>query len=277
MELLLVLFGNLLMAVGVGCFVIPTGLMVGGTTGMGLSASHYFGISVSAFVGGYNALMFFIGAWTLGKNFAFTTLISSFLFPFLLGRLEMLVLSPLTSDPLLAVVLGGLMTGSGIGLVLRAGASTGGNDIPVLLLNKKLGVPLSVSMYAFDIVILLLQLPYSNLETALYSVVLVILYSVMAEKASALGMGRMQVRIISKKYREICTAIQEQVDRGVTLYHIEGGYSGEESWEVMTVLSNRELNALNRLVTKIDPKAFIMLAHINEVRGRGFSISRKDT
>lgn len=276
LELSLVLFGNLLMAVGVGAFIIPSGLMMGGATGMGLAISHYFGIPVSTFVGGYNALMFFVGAWLLGQHFAVTTLISSFLFPFLLGRMEVLVHSPLTSNPLLAVILGGLISGSGIGLVLRAGASTGGNDIPILLLNKKLGVPLSVSMYAFDIVILLLQLPYSNLENALYSIVLVILYSGMAEKASTLGKGRIQVRIISKKYQEIRDAIIHQVDRGATLYCIEGGYSGEESREVMTVLSPRELNALNRLVMEIDPKAFIMLARINEVRGRGFSMAKRE-
>lgn len=275
-ELFLVLLGNVLMSAGVGAFIIPSGLMMGGATGIGLIVSHYFQIPVSTFVGAYNALMFVVGAVCLGKHFAVTTLISSFLFPFLLGQIQAAVTSPLTSDPMLAVILGGLVSGLGIGLVLRAGSSTGGNDIPVLLLNKKLGVPLSVSMYGFDIAILLFQLPYSRLETALYSIVLILLYSAMAEKASTIGMSKMQVRIISKRYREISNAIKSQVDRGVTLYHIKGGYSGEESCEVMTVLSARELNSLNRLIMEIDPKAFIMLARINEVRGRGFSLEKRE-
>lgn len=275
-ELFLVLLGNLLMSVGVGAFIIPSGLMVGGATGIGLIMSHYFGIPVSSFVGAYNAVMFVIGAAFLGKHFAFTTLISSFLFPSLLGWIETIVQSPLTSDPLLAVVLGGLLTGTGIGLVIRAGSSTGGNDIPTLLLNKKLGVPISVTMNVLDFAILMFQLPYSPLETALYSIVLVLLYSTVADKMSALGKGRMQVRIISKHYKEISDAIKKRVDRGVTLYHIQGGYSGQESCEVMTVLSARELPELNRLVMEIDPTAFIMLARINEVRGRGFSIGRQE-
>lgn len=275
-ELFLVLFGNLLMSIGVGVFIIPSGLMVGGATGIGLIMSHYFGLPVSSFIGLYNAVMFVIGAIFLGKHFAFTTLISSFLFPSLLSIIETMVQSPLTSDPLLAVILGGLLTGTGIGLVIRAGSSTGGNDIPMLLLNKKLGIPISITMYGFDFVILLFQLPYSPLETALYSIVLVLLYSMTADKMSALGKGRMQVRIISRHYEEISDAIKNRVDRGVTLYHIQGGYSGEESCEVMTILSARELPTLNRLVMEIDPTAFLTLARVNEVRGRGFSIGRHE-
>jgi len=84
------------------------------------------------------------------------------------------------------------------------------------------------------------------------------------------------VRIISKNHQEICEAIKNRVDRGVTLYHIDGGYSGEESREVMTVLSARELNELNNVITEIDPMAFIMVARINEVRGRGFSIGKRE-
>jgi len=189
-ELLMVLLGNVLMSVGVAAFIIPSGLMMGGATGIGLIVSHYFGVSVSVFLGAYNALMFVVGAIFLGKHFAVTTLISSFLFPFLLGRMQTVFTSPLTSDPMLAVVLGGLISGAGIGLVLRAGSSTGGNDIPVILLHKKLGVPLSAAMYGLDITILLFQLPYSRLETALYSIILILLYSSMAEKASTIGMGR---------------------------------------------------------------------------------------
>ena len=182
MELLLVLAGNVLMSIGVGAFVIPEELMSGGATGLGLLAAHYFHIPVAVFLGGYNAIMFVVGALTLGKHFAVTTLISSFLFPFLLSQIQLVVTEPLTADPMLATVLGGLLIGAGIGLVIRAGSSTGGNDVPVLLLKKKLGIPLSVSMYGFDIVILLFQIPYSQLEKALYSIILIILYSMIADK-----------------------------------------------------------------------------------------------
>lgn len=276
MDILLVLVGNVLMSIGVGAFILPAGLMIGGATGIGLIISHYWGIPVSSLVAVYNAVMFLIGAVFLGKHFAATTLISSFLFPFLLGQIEAVVQSPLTSDLLLSVILGGVLSGLGIGIVIRAGSSTGGNDIPMLLLNKKLGVPISAAMYSLDFIILCLQLPYSSLEIALYSIVLIATYSIMADKASTLGKGRVQVRIISSEHKKICRAIQEQIDRGVTLYRIEGGYTSQESCEVMTVVSGRELNRQNRLIMEIDPQAFIMIAHINEVRGRGFSFGKRE-
>lgn len=276
MDILLVLVGNVLMSIGVGAFILPAGLMIGGATGIGLIISHYWGIPVSSLVAVYNAVMFLIGAVFLGKHFAATTLISSFLFPFLLGQIEAVVQSPLASDLLLSVILGGVLSGLGIGIVIRAGSSTGGNDIPMLLLNKKLGVPISAAMYSLDFIILCLQLPYSSLEIALYSIVLIATYSIMADKASTLGKGRVQVRIISSEHKKICRAIQEQIDRGVTLYRIEGGYTSQESCEVMTVVSGRELNRLNRLIMEIDPQAFIMIAHINEVRGRGFSFGKRE-
>ena len=276
MDILLVLVGNVLMSIGVGAFILPAGLMIGGATGIGLIVSHYWGIPVSSLVAVYNAVMFLIGAVFLGKHFAATTLISSFLFPFLLGQIEAVVQSPLTSDLLLSVILGGVLSGLGIGIVIRAGSSTGGNDIPMLLLNKKLGVPISAAMYSLDFIILCLQLPYSSLEIALYSIVLIATYSIMADKASTLGKGRVQVPIISSEHKKISRAIQEQIDRGVTLYRIEGGYTSQESCEVMTVVSGRELNRLNRLIMEIDPQAFIMIAHINEVRGRGFSFGKRE-
>lgn len=116
--------------------------------------------------------------------------------------------------------------------------------------------------------ILLFQIPYSELEKALYSIILIILYSVSPIRPPPMGKSRMQVRIISKDYQKITDAIKTQINRGVTLYHIAGGYTGEESCEVMTILTSRELNELSDLVTEIDPKAFMTIARVNEARGR---------
>ena len=275
LELLLVFVGNLISAVGVGGFVLPASLMMGGATGFGLAASHYFGLPVSIFVAVYNLLMFTLGAFALGRHFALTTLLSTFLYPTLLNTVERLVTKPFTEDLYLNILIGGALTGIGIGMVIRAGSSTGGNDIPVLLLKKWFGVPLSISMYALDILILLLQLPYSDFETALYSILLVVVYSVMADKVSTIGKSRMEMRIISKEYARIKQVILTEIDRGVTLYPIEGGHSGQPGYTVMTVVSPREVNRLNRLVMDIDPEAFVILSRVSEVQGRGFTLRKQ--
>ena len=214
-KLLLVLAGNTLYALGVALFVLPTGLITGGTTGLGLVAQNYLRIPLPAFVAVFNVAMFLLGLAVLGKVFALTTVISSFYYPFILAVFQGAIGDThLTDDPLLATILAGVMIGAGMGIVIRAGASTGGMDIPPLVLQKKLKIPVSLSLYAFDCCVLLLQALFSNVEQVLYGLVLVLLYTLTLNKALMLGTGQMQLKVVSKQYQAISQAIQKQMDRG---------------------------------------------------------------
>ena len=181
----------------------------------------------------------------------------------------------LTDDPLLATVLAGLMIGAGIGMVIRAGASTGGMDIPPLVLQKKLNIPVSLSLYVFDCGILLLQALFSNVEQVLYGLVLVLLYTLTLNKALMLGTGQMQLKVISSHYEEISRKIQQKMDRGVTLFTSAGGYAGREGSTVLTVVDRRELPKVTELVSQVDPDAFMVVSQVNEVRGRGFTLPKR--
>ena len=139
-KLLLVLLGNTLYALAIALFVLPSGLITGGTTGLGLVAQHLLGLPLSAFVGLFNAAMFVVGLCLLGKVFALTTAVSSFYFPLVLEVFQRQFQGVrLTSDPLLAAVCSGLLIGVGIGVVIRAGASTGGMDIPPWCCKRSFG------------------------------------------------------------------------------------------------------------------------------------------
>lgn len=275
-KLLLVLAGNTLYALGVALFVLPTGLITGGTTGLGLVAQNYLRIPLPAFVAVFNVAMFLLGLAVLGKVFALTTVISSFYYPFILAVFQGAIGDThLTDDPLLATILAGVMIGAGMGIVIRAGASTGGMDIPPLVLQKKLKIPVSLSLYAFDCCVLLLQALFSNVEQVLYGLVLVLLYTLTLNKALMLGTGQMQLKVVSKQYQAISQAIQKQMDRGTTLFHSQGGYDGKEGSTVRTVVDRRELSKLTELVTSIDPNAFMVVSQVNEVRGRGFTLPKR--
>lgn len=275
-KLLLVLAGNTLYSLGVALFVLPTGLITGGTTGLGLVAQNYLHIPLSAFVAVFNLAMFLLGLAVLGKVFALTTVISSFYYPFILAVFQGAIGDVhLTDDPLLATILAGVMIGAGMGIVIRAGASTGGMDIPPLVLQKKLKIPVSLSLYAFDCCILLLQVLFSNVEQVLYGLVMVLLYTLTLNKALMLGTGQMQLKVVSKQYQAISQAIQKQMDRGTTLFHSQGGYDGKEGSTVLTVVDRRELSKLTELVTSIDPNAFMVVSQVNEVRGRGFTLPKR--
>ena len=275
-KLLLVLAGNTLYALGVALFLLPAGLITGGTTGLGLVAEHFFHVPLTAFVAVFNLAMFLVGLLVLGKVFALTTIISSFYYPFILEVIQRTIGEVrLTDDPLLATVLAGLMIGAGIGMVIRAGASTGGMDIPPLVLQKKLNIPVSLSLYVFDCGILLLQALFSNVEQVLYGLVLVLLYTLTLNKALMLGTGQMQLKVISSHYEEISREIQQKMDRGVTLFTSAGGYAGQEGSTVLTVVDRRELPKVTELVSQVDPNAFMVVSQVNEVRGRGFTLPKR--
>ena len=274
-NILTILAGNAIYALGVAVFILPNDLITGGTTGLGIAFEHYFDIPISAFVFCFNAVMFLLGAVVLGKMFALTTLISSFFYPIILGVFENIPqLGQITNDRMLATISGGLMIGFAIGIVIRAGASTGGMDIPPLVLNKKFGLPVSVMLYVFDFTILILQMLFSDKEQIIYGILLVLIYTVVLDKVLLTGHAQTQVKIVSKKHKEINQMIVQKLDRGSTLLYGETGYLHVDQPVIMTVISNRELSKLNQEVNKIDPEAFMIISRVNEVKGHGFSSNK---
>ena len=140
--------GNLLYALTVKLFVLPTGLVMGGTTGLGLTANYLTGVPISAFVLAFNMVMLLLGLCVLGRRFAATTLLSSFIYPLALELWQRLLGDyVLTEDVMLCTLFAGLGVGVSLGIVIRAGASTGGMDIPPLILNRLFRAPVSVCMY----------------------------------------------------------------------------------------------------------------------------------
>ena len=271
-NIIAVFIGNTIYALGVTMFILPNNMITGGSTGLALTFHHYLNIPISVFVFGFNLIMFLIGAAILGKHFAFTTLISTFYYPVILGVFEKVpALSHVTDDRMLSTVCGGIMIGFAIGIVIRAGASTGGMDIPPLVLNKKTGIPVSVLLYVFDSLILLMQMTFSNAEQIIYGIIIVLIYTMVLDKLMLMGTSQTQVKIISSEYEKINSEILKKLDRGTTFLKAETGYLKAEQPIILTVISNRELPKLNQLVTQMDPKAFMIVEHVNEVKGRGFT------
>ena len=232
-TILMVVFGNVLYALTVRLFLLPAGLVTGGTTGIALAVNHYIGIPVSGFVLVFNVIM--------------------------------------TEDIWLCTLFSGLGIGVSLGIVIRAGASTGGMDIPPLVLNHCFRIPVSVSLYLFDLVILLMQALYNPAEKLLYGIVLVLVYTVVLDKLMLMGTTKTEVKIVSSHYEEIRKAILKDMDRGVTMLSAKSGYLGEKTEMIFSVISNRELPKLEEIVRETDPDSFMTVCRVSEVRGRGFS------
>lgn len=275
-QAVIIMGGLTVYALGVALFILPVDMIAAGTTGMALAAEHYWGIPLSGFVAVFNILMFILGWVELGKEFALSTLIATFYYPFILDRMILLVGNNiLTEDPMLCAVFSGLMIGVSLGAVIRAGASTGGLDIPPLVLKKRFGIPVSVTLYVVDFAVLLSQMTFGDKERILYGLIMVIVYTIVLDKVLLMGTKQMQVKIISEQYETLSRLIQEKLDRGTTLLSIEGGHSRKKSFAVLVVVSGRELARLNRLVMEQDDKAFMIVNQVGEVRGRGFTLTKK--
>ena len=276
-KIIMILLGNLLYSFAIAFFILPSGLITGGTTGIALFINYLTGLDISLFVLIFNIVMFIAGLIILGKTFALSTVLSSIAYPFMLSFAQWLnrLTGDLTHDLILCTIFGGLLIGIGIGIVIRAGASTGGMDIPPLVLNKKFGINVSVSLYVFDFTILILQMFFSSREQILYGILLVCIYTFALEKVLIMGKSKTQVEIISEKYKEINDLIITRYDRGTTIYRANGGFTGNEAHAVLTVINKRELFAIQEAVMKLDPAAFIIISQVNEVKGRGFTLQKK--
>lgn len=270
-----VLAGNAILAVAVAAFVVPHGIIMGGATGIGLAITHYISMNLSVVIFIVNGILFVLGAFTLGKKFAFTTIISTFVYPLFLAIAQGIPgIKTLTDNMLLATVYAGLLLGVGIGLVVRQGASTGGTDIVALILNKFLHSPVAVFMYIVDFIVLGSQIFFSDMEQILYGILALMIMTMVMNRVVLFGQSQLQLFIISDRHEEIRERILKDINVGATMVHIETGYGKEEQKGVLCVIPHRKLYAVNETIQRIDEKAFTTITQIREVKGRGFTMER---
>lgn len=277
---LIIVLGNAIAAAASAFFFVPLNLSMGGTTGLAIFIGHFwkndFAVSILVYI--LNFTLFVIGAILLGKKFAVATFAGTLLYPTFLSLWTIVNKAyvnanggPITSDPLFASICGAVIFGFGIGIVMRVGASTGGTDIPALILHKFFGFSVGACLWAIDFTIILVQLTVVSVEAVLRGILLALLSSFIIDRVSPIGKKKVQVKIISKKYREIRDMILNKLNRGVTMLYGKTGFLQDKCYVLMAVVSNRDVIRLKNEILKIDPEAFIMVSEIAEVSGRGFS------
>lgn len=275
LNLIYIFIGNIFIALAVNTLILENHIIVGGTSGIGNVFDHYLNIPVSLTVGFLNVVLFFLGLIFIGKKFAMTTLISTFLFPIVLQFFEThAMFHHYLEDPLLAAILAACLVGVGIGLILKAGASTGGVDIIAILLNKKFGFPVHIVLNFIDLSILVLQFTFNDTTHVIYGVMIVMVTSVVLNKTLTQGTSLIQLTVISDHYEAIKESILHEFDAGVTLLASEKGYTQENSKLILSVLPYRKLPAIKAKIHEIDPLAFVIVSHVEEVGGKGFTLEK---
>ncbi len=275
-DIILVVSGTFVLAMSVEFFILPYRILSGGVAGIAVAMEPFFHIDETLFANVATVLLLIVGAIFLGKQFAIDTILSSLCYPLfttLLARVYPMI--PITIHPMLASFYAGLLGGIGIGLVMRTGASTGGMDVPPLIMHKLFGMKPSTGVVITDTLTIMLGIFAFDINAALIGLVSVFASGYAIDKVLSIGAGAnaKSVQIISDHWQELCNAIDQELERGYTLMHGEGGYQHDPKMVILCVVSNRQYTRLLEIIHEIDEHAFTITTDASDMHGEGFTYS----
>ncbi len=272
----LVILGSGLVALAADLFLIPNQVVSGGVVGVATILHYTLGTPVGLMSLAMNGPLFLAGLrWAGGMRFALRTGLAVLVMSLALDILPPYLPDP-PRDPLLYTLYGGLLDGLGMGLVFRAGGTTGGTDILARLLQRFTSFNLGGILLAINVAILGGAAAVFGLEAALYALIVAYVSSRMIDVAQEGFSHARAALIISDKPHIIRQRVMVQLGRGVTVLEGEGGYTAARRQVLYCVVTQSEVSRLKRLVHRADPKAFIVISQAQEVLGEGFQVWPSD-
>lgn len=270
------LLGALFIAIGLYFFWAPSDLAAGGVSGLAIVVKAVLPtvpIGIIIFV--LDMGMFAIGFLMLGKSFGARSLLCSVSVSVIMTGLEFIWpnWAPISEDLLILLLFGALFIALGQAIVFNIDASSGGTDIIAKIITKYTALNIGTALLLADMVVVLLAMGIFGLEKGLYAALGVIITTQLIDYfISGLNVQKYVMIIASnaEKAVSINQYILGKLERGATVYHAEGAYSGEEKQVITTVIDRKEFVELKRQVAKIDPLAFMTVQALHEVVGEGF-------
>lgn len=256
----------------------PNQISFGGITGIGQILNRFQPwIPVGTVVIVLNIPLFLLGWKLLGGRMLVSSLFAMAVSSVLIDVIDLLhIFQPM--EPLLGCIFGGVLIGGSLGVVFLQGATTGGTDLIARLLKLKLAwLPMGRLLLIIDLVVIVAGgIAFQSLPTALYGVVALYISSLVMDGV-LYGLDNARVAyIISDQYEAITQAVTQELERGVTLLHGEGAWSGAEKKVLLVAFKQRQIVALKRTVKEIDPNAFLIVCEAHEVLGDGFRAYKKN-
>jgi uncharacterized membrane-anchored protein YitT (DUF2179 family) len=265
-NLVLIAVGSVLCALAIKGILIPQKFLAAGFTGVSLII-HYFvpsmQVGVLYFV--LNIPLYALGWRYVGRRFFLYSIAGLFIFS---AALAWPYATLPVYDKILSAILAGIISGVGSGIILRSLGSAGGLDIFSIILMKQFSIRLGSTILGFNALVLLAGAVFFSLENALYTLVYIYVSSSIVNMVVTGLSQRKAVYIISPHWERITREIHEKIQRGVTILRGQGGYTGQEHQILYTVITFRELSRLKRLVSAIDPDAFVVVSDTLEVMGQ---------
>lgn len=265
LDIAFMILGSLMSAFALNQFIIPSGLLSGGVTGISQILNHFVLLNVGILYFVFNIPLLWIGHKHLGKKFSIYTIVSTALLSFFLYFIP--VQFVWTENILLCAIFGGLINSLGSGLVLRRGGSQGGLDILSRVIAKYKNVTVGKVGLLINLVIILISGVIFGSEIALYTVISIFVgmktYEVILNHVD-----RVSVLIVTEKGEEVCEAVTSLMHRGITTWNASGGFTHKEKTALFCVIMNGELSQLKQIVKSVDQESFVTIISTQSVMGR---------
>lgn len=267
-----IIIGGILYAAGLCIFIAPHGMLTGGASGIGIVINHYTGISTGTLIFLINIPLFIAAFFICGKSYTLRTVYCCFLFSAVIDAFENIVSYSYTGEKVVCALYGGILMGAGLFIILVRSIVTGGSDLLAYLIQRKYPAwSISTLVLVIDAIIVIAgAIVYKSADSALYSIILVIVLTLVLD---SLLRGRTSGNvyfILSEKSQEIGEKIMSELERGVTSVDVKGGYTGNKKQMLMCAVGKRQGAFLKRLVFSVDPNAFVISASAEGIYGDGF-------
>ncbi len=264
-----IILGALIGGAAYPLFMTPNKIAPGGITGIATILNHLFQWPVGTVTLILNVPLFLISYRAMGRIFAFRSLVATLFFTLFI---DVLPLQPMTTDPLLGALYGGVMLGAGLGLIMRGGATTGGSDMVARMVNKRFQfISTGSFLFAIDFAVVVSAGFLIGATEALYSLICIFLSARIMDTIIIGFSSNKACFIISSRWQEISDRIMRDMDRGVTQLTARGAYTGAERPTLLCVIGRSEIMALKRILREEDEKAFVIIVEAHEAIGDGFT------
>lgn len=269
MQILKITAAVLLLAISINMFLGPHHIAAGGVSGIGILLEFMLGIDRAWVVMGFNVVLLALAAIFLGKRAFLNTLVGSILFPICLRFVPEVTL---TTDRLLSVVFGSVIFAIGVALLYKIQASSGGTTIPPLIFEKYFGLNTSLGLFLTDVVIVFMSLYVFGFEEFLFAILSIGITSAVMTYIETGLKRRKAIMIISQTHTtEMRTQLQEEMNRGMTLFDIRGGKDEQGREMILIVVADQEYPRVKKVIDQIDPESFVITYNVAEVHGLGFT------
>ena len=271
-EYLFVIFGTALLAFGLYVFHFPQNLTIGGVAGYALIISNFIKLPISVISLIINAVLLCLGFIILGKEFGGKTICSNLTFSATIWILEQTIIinEPVTSDMFVNLICGTGIAAFGVAMIFNQNASSGGTDILASILKKYCRLDMGIGLLIANIIVVIASYFTYDLQTAIYNGLGCIINSICVNIFLDGWNVKKEMVIISNKPDKIKKLVLEKMDRGLTVYKAEGGYTEQERKIMVTILSQRDYIKIKKLIKEVDPDVFVITRRANEVLGKGF-------